>query len=112
MTMDEEHEGIAAEYALGTLDADERAQADAMLLVDPEFAAEVARWERRLGELNVLVAPVEPPAPVWEKIRAGVAEAAPAEPMRLPAGRPSNRATCTRAPDRASSRAKRRPPHV
>jgi len=44
----------------------------------------VARWERRLGELNVLVAPVEPPAPVWEKIRAGVAEAAPAEPMRLP----------------------------
>ena len=84
MTMDEEHEGIAAEYALGTLDADERAQADAMLLVDPEFAAEVARWERRLGELNVLVAPVEPQAAVWEKIRAGVAEAAPAEPMRLP----------------------------
>ena len=84
MTMDEEREGIAAEYALGTLDADERAQADAMLLVDPEFAAEVARWERRLGELNVLVAPVEPPALVWEKIRAGVAEAAPAEPMRLP----------------------------
>jgi anti-sigma-K factor RskA len=84
MTMDEEREGLAAEYALGTLDADERAQADALLLVDPEFAAEVERWERRLGELNVLVAPVEPPAPVWDKIRAGVAEAAPAEPMRLP----------------------------
>ena len=84
MTMDEEREGIAAEYALGTLDADERAQADAMLLVDPDFAAAVGRWERRLGELNVLVAPVEPPAPVWDRIRAGVAEAAPAEPMRLP----------------------------
>ena len=87
MTMDEERDGIAAEYALGTLDADERAQADAMLLVDPEFAAEVARWERRLGELNVLVAPVEPQAAVWEKILAGVAEAAPAEPMRLPESR-------------------------
>ena len=84
MTMDEDREGMAVEYALGTLDADERAQADAMLLVDPEFAAEVARWERRLGELNVLVAPVEPQAAVWEKIHAGVAEAAPAEPMRLP----------------------------
>jgi anti-sigma-K factor RskA len=84
MTMDEERGGIAAEYALGTLDADERAQADAMLLVDPDFAAEVARWERRLGELNVLVAPVEPPAAVWEKILAGVGEAAPAAPMRLP----------------------------
>ena len=91
MTMDEERDGIAAEYALGTLDADERAQADAMLLVDPEFAAEVARWERRLGELNVLVAPVEPQAAVWEKILAGVAEAAPAEPMRLPRSRQRRR---------------------
>jgi len=63
MTMDEDRAGMAVEYALGTLDADERAQADALLLVDPEFAAEVQRWERRLGELNALVAPVEPPAP-------------------------------------------------
>ena len=84
MSVDEDKDGLAAEYVLGTLDAEERAQADAMLLVDPEFAAEVRRWELRLGELNVLVAPVEPPAPVWDKIRAGVAEAAPAEPMRLP----------------------------
>ena len=28
--MDEEREGFAAEYVLGTLDADERAQADAL----------------------------------------------------------------------------------
>jgi anti-sigma-K factor RskA len=84
MTMDEDREGIAAEYALGTLDADERAQADALILLDPAFAAEVRRWERRLGELNVLVAPLEPPEPVWEKIKASVAEGAPSEPMRLP----------------------------
>jgi anti-sigma-K factor RskA len=84
MTMDEEKQGLAAEFALGTLDADERAQADALMLLDPEFAAEVRYWERRLGELNVLVAPVEPSAPVWERIRAAVAQAAPAEAMRLP----------------------------
>jgi len=84
MTMDEEKEGFAAEYALGTLDADERAQADALLLLDPEFTAEVRRWERKLGELNVLVAPVEPPALVWERITAGLPEAGPREPMRLP----------------------------
>lgn len=84
MSMDEEREGMAAEYALGTLEPDERAQAAAFLLFDPQFAAQVRLWERRLGELNVLVAPVEPPAPVWEKIRAAVAEAAPGEPMRLP----------------------------
>jgi anti-sigma-K factor RskA len=84
MTMDEEHEGIAAEYALGTLDADERAQADAMLLVDPEFAAEVARWERRLGELNTMVAPVEPPASVWERIKAGLAGTGQGGALHLP----------------------------
>jgi len=84
MTMDEEKEGLAAEYALGTLDADERAQADALLLLDPDFAAQVRRWERRLGELNVLVAPVEPPAPLWDRIAASVAAAEPGAPMRLP----------------------------
>ena len=30
MTMDEDGDGFAAEYVLGTLDADERAQADAL----------------------------------------------------------------------------------
>jgi hypothetical protein len=30
----------------------------------------VQKWERRLGELNVLMAPVEPPAEIWHKIKA------------------------------------------
>ena len=61
MTMDEDRDAFAAEYALGTLDADERAQAEALMLTDAAFVAAVRQWERRLGELNVLVAPVEPP---------------------------------------------------
>jgi len=84
MTMDEDRQGLAAEYVLGTLDAAERAQADALLLEDAEFATVVRQWERRLGELNVMVAPVEPPAPVWDKIRDSIARASPATPMRLP----------------------------
>lgn len=84
MTMDDEKNGLAAEYALGTLDADERAQADALILADADFAAAVRQWERRLGELNVLVAPVEPPAPVWDKINASLADAPAGEPLRLP----------------------------
>jgi anti-sigma-K factor RskA len=84
MTIDADKDGLAAEYVLGTLDADERAQADALMLVDPDFASAVRQWERRLGELNVLVAPVEPPAPVWERIRTGLADAGPGEPIRLP----------------------------
>jgi anti-sigma-K factor RskA len=82
MTMDEDRQGLAAEYALGTLDAEERQQADALMLLDPEFAAEVRQWERRLGELNVLVAPVEPGESIWEQIRAKVEEAAPIQAMR------------------------------
>ena len=97
MSMDEDKDGFAAEYVLGTLDAEERAQADALILVDAAFAASVARWERRLGELNVLVAPVEPPAPLWDRIKAGLAGtqqsgelhlpevAAPAQPIRADA---------------------------
>jgi anti-sigma-K factor RskA len=84
MTMDEDRDGFAAEYVLGTLDAEERAQADTLLQADPTFAATVRQWERRFGQLNVLVAPVEPPAPVWDRIKASLADAPPAEPLRLP----------------------------
>lgn len=84
MSMDEDKDGFAAEYVLGTLDAEERAQADALMLVDAPFAAAVARWERRLGELNVLVAPVEPGAPLWERIKAALASTGQTEGLHLP----------------------------
>ena len=69
---------LAAEYVLGTLDPEERARARALAAMDPGFAATVRAWERRLGELNVLVAAIEPPPEIWERIRAVVADAAPA----------------------------------
>src|SRR5215213_9903983 len=84
MTMDEDRGGFAAEYVLGTLDAEERAQADALILVDPNFAVKVREWERRLGELNVLVAPIEPPAPVWERIQSGLVAAGQSGHLHLP----------------------------
>ena len=84
MTMDEDRDGFAAEYVLGTLDAEERAQADALVLVDQDFAAKVREWERRLGELNVLVAPIEPPPPVWDRIKAGLADAGQSGHLHLP----------------------------
>ena len=82
--MDDDKDGFAAEYVLGTLDTDERAQADALVLVDPDFATAVKLWERRLGELNVLVAPVEPPAPVWERIRGAIPATVQIETLHLP----------------------------
>ena len=43
--------------------------------------AEIVRvWERRLGELNVMVEAVEPPAEVWDRIKSGIE----ADGTRLP----------------------------
>jgi anti-sigma-K factor RskA len=63
----------AAEYVLGTLDPDQRADAQALIASDAEFVGLVHKWERRLGELNVLVAPVEPPPETWDRIKARIA---------------------------------------
>jgi anti-sigma-K factor RskA len=63
-------DSLAAEYALGTLNADERAQARALLNSNAEFATQVRYWERRLGELNSMVQAVEPPVEIWPKIAA------------------------------------------
>ena len=99
MSMDEDdRDGFAAEYVLGTLDTDERAQADALMLVDTGFAASVKRWERRLGELTALVAPVEPPAPLWERIKAGLTDTGQTADLHLPeAPAPPLRADTSRA---------------
>jgi len=82
--MTEDQEILAAEYVLGTLDADERVQAQALVESDAAFAALVRGWERRLGELQAMVEPVEPSPDVWERIKAAAIGMPPEEPMRLP----------------------------
>jgi anti-sigma-K factor RskA len=75
---DDAQDALAAEYVLGTLSADEREHAEALLTLDPGFAASVRMWERRLGELNVMVEAVEPPPELWDKIKAELAVVEPA----------------------------------
>jgi anti-sigma-K factor RskA len=72
MDYSEDHIALAAEYALGTLDAEERTQVETMMSVDHEYAAIVQAWEFRLGVLNQMVGSVEPPPEIWEKIRTAV----------------------------------------
>ncbi|XSC43066.1 anti-sigma factor [Bradyrhizobium sp. RDT10] len=72
MAHSEDHIALAAEYALGTLDADERAQVETMMAVDTEFTAIVHAWEYRLGVLNQMVGSVEPRPIVWENIKAAI----------------------------------------
>ena len=66
---DDDRDAVAAEYVLGTLSAEEREQAEALLTLDSGFAEIVRVWEHRLGELNVMVEAVEPPPDLWEKIK-------------------------------------------
>jgi anti-sigma-K factor RskA len=79
----EHTDALAAEYVLGTLDAGERAQAWALLTVDPGFVAKMQFWERRLGELHTMVEPVEPEPGLWLRIKARMMEKQ-AEPVSLP----------------------------
>src|SRR3954452_15895 len=88
MAYSEDHIALAAEYALGTLDADERTQAETMMAVDREFTALVQAWEFRLGVLNQMVGSVEPRPVVWENIRSAIGHAEPQAPLLLPEAPP------------------------
>jgi len=88
MPYSEDHIALAAEYALGTLDADERAQVETMMSVDKDFAAIVDAWEDKLSVLNQMVGSVEPRAEVWDKIKEAVGHSEPQAPLVLPQAPP------------------------
>jgi len=72
MAYSEDQIALAAEYALGTLDAEERVQAETMMSADKEFAAMVEAWQHKLGVLNQMVGSVEPRPEVWNKIKSAI----------------------------------------
>ena len=89
MAYSEDHIALAAEYALGTLDAGERAQVETMMAVDTEFTAIVHAWEHRLGVLNQMVGSIEPRPIVWENIKAAIGHSAGQQaPLVLPEAAP------------------------
>lgn len=69
---------IAAEYALGILDADAMRAAEARAQSDPAFAAEALAWSERLSPLLDEIVPSPPSAVVWPRIKAAVQS-----PLRL-----------------------------
>ena len=90
MAYSEDHIALAAEYALGTLDADERAQVETMMAADTEFTAIVQAWEYRLGVLNQMVGSIEPRPIVWENIKAAIGHSTESQaPLVLPEAPPS-----------------------
>ena len=64
----EDREGLAAEYVLGTLESKARQRFDQDLSRDPALRESVHAWEQRLARLDQGIAPVEPPPSLWAKI--------------------------------------------
>jgi len=88
MAYSEDHIALAAEYALGTLDADERTLVETLMAGDQDFTALVVAWEQKLGVLNQMVGSVEPRPEVWQKIRAAAGLSETQAPMLLPEAPP------------------------
>ena len=84
MDYSEDDIALAAEYALGTLDADDRTRVESMMGSDKDFAAIVQAWEFRLGALNQMVGSVEPRPLVWDNIKGAIGHSMPQAPIMLP----------------------------
>src|SRR5215472_1284458 len=68
MTEEEDIDGLAAEYVLGSLALAERRDVDARRAGDHALAAAIAAWEGRLAALGDLVPEEHPPAHLFEGI--------------------------------------------
>src|SRR6476646_8726620 len=88
MAHSEDDIALAAEYALGTLDAEERAQAEAKMSIDKEFEAMVEAWQHKLGVLNQMVGSIEPRPEVWNRIKTAVGLSEAQAALMLPEAAP------------------------
>ena len=68
-------EALAAEYALGTLQASARRRFERSLKDDPGLRRLVAEWQTRLAPLDEAAKPIAPHPRVWQAIRQRIAPA-------------------------------------
>jgi anti-sigma-K factor RskA len=74
MTERDEIDVLAGEYVLGTLDAEERAAANARRRRDPALNAAIEAWEHRLAPLAETVPSVTPPETVRVRVEEALAK--------------------------------------
>jgi anti-sigma-K factor RskA len=80
MTVSPEDDFAAAEYALGTLDASERATLATRRLREPDLDEAILAWEGRLAPLAEAVPEIEPPRDLLPAIEARIRGASPEAP--------------------------------
>ncbi|WP_062267295.1 anti-sigma factor [Endozoicomonas arenosclerae] len=64
----DERNQAAADYVLGLLTPEEKAQFEALMAVSHEAQREVEEWREHLDVLNSSLPPVDPPKHVWKNI--------------------------------------------
>ena len=68
MTEDDDIDGLAGEYVLGSLDPTERAGVNARRSADIPLAAAIEAWQRRLDPLSESALGISPPADLFDTI--------------------------------------------
>jgi anti-sigma-K factor RskA len=79
---------LAAAYVAGTLRGPARRRFVALMRAHPGLRLAVRAWEARLMPLTASVAPVPPPARVWQGIEKRITPAASSAPFASPAAAP------------------------
>jgi hypothetical protein len=91
MSQEEDIDGLAAEYVLGTLDAAERHRIHVRRQTDAALSAAIVAWERRLAPLNEQGRGIAPPAHLLDNIvsrfTSGTAPASSVVALRRTSGR-------------------------
>lgn len=77
MAKPDDREELAAEFAIGTLSADEQREAEVLLASDAAFASMVKAWERRLIPLALALEPIEAPPRIRGAVMKAIAGDAP-----------------------------------
>ncbi len=68
---------LAAEYVLGTLDAEDRARLASAAEKDPGVRAAIEEWEARLSGLETDTSAIAPPEDLWRRVESRVSALIP-----------------------------------
>ncbi|MET0679316.1 MAG: hypothetical protein ABW175_26255, partial [Bradyrhizobium sp.] len=68
MSMQDDHDDLAADYVMGLLDPAEDARAERLMATDVSFASAVSAWRERLADFDATAEPSAPGPALWDRI--------------------------------------------
>jgi anti-sigma-K factor RskA len=86
-----ERERLAAEFAVGLLEGDDRREAERLFEIDSAFRTDVAQWQARLGEVDDTAPEATASESLWARIESGLVRDTVSDPVtaRRPAAVPN-----------------------